>query len=125
MAKPLPMERFRPNLVVRGTAPYEEDLWKRIRIGDVELAVVKPCSRCAIPTTDQETGERDGKEPLRTLATYRKTELGVVFGQNVVHLATGRSGRRGGRGARPPACVARPSGTGLTRRRSRRRRAHG
>jgi hypothetical protein len=89
LPKPLPMERFRPNLVVRGTAPYEEDLWKRIRIGGVELAVVKPCARCTIPSTDQQTGERDGKEPLRTLATYRKTALGVVFGQNVVHLGNG------------------------------------
>jgi len=89
LPKPLPMERFRPNLVVRGAEPYAEDLWKRIRVGDVELAVVKPCSRCAITTTDQATGERDGVEPLRTLARYRKTELGVVFGQNVVHLATG------------------------------------
>lgn len=89
LAKPLPMERFRPNLVVGGAAPYEEDLWKRVRIGDVELAVVKPCSRCTITTTDQQTGARDGTEPLRTLATYRKTELGVLFGQNVVHLASG------------------------------------
>jgi len=89
LPKPLPMERFRPNLVVRDAAPYEEDLWKRIRIGDVELAIVKPCSRCAITTTDQTTGARDGTEPLRTLASYRKTELGVVFGQNVVHLAPG------------------------------------
>jgi uncharacterized protein YcbX len=89
LARPLPMNRFRPNLVVRGAAPYEEDLWKRIRIGGIEMAVVKPCSRCVITTTEQDTGERDGSEPLRTLATYRKTALGVVFGQNVVHLATG------------------------------------
>jgi len=89
LPKPLPMERFRPNLVVHGAAPYEEDLWKRIRIGAVELAVVKPCSRCTITTTDQRTGERDGTEPLRTLARYRKSELGVLFGQNVVHLARG------------------------------------
>ncbi len=89
LAQPLPMERFRPNLVVAGAAPYEEDLWKRIRIGDVELDVVTPCSRCVIPSTDQVTGERGGKEPLQTLATYRKTELGVVFGQNVVHRTNG------------------------------------
>lgn len=89
LRKHLPMERFRPNLVVRGAEPYEEDLWKRIRIGDVEMAVVKPCSRCTIPSTDQATGERDGVEPLRTLARYRKTALGVVFGQNLVHLSAG------------------------------------
>jgi hypothetical protein len=89
LVHPLPMNRFRPNLVVRGAAPYAEDLWKRIRIGEVELEVVKPCARCTITTTEQSTGERDGTEPLRTLATYRKTELGVLFGQNVVHLGRG------------------------------------
>lgn len=86
---PLPMNRFRPNLVVRGCAPYAEDGWKRIRIGGLEMAVVKPCDRCVVTTTDQETGERDGKEPLRTLARYRNSERGVLFGQNVVHLDRG------------------------------------
>src|SRR5690606_34829723 len=84
-----PMERFRPNLVIRGAAPYAEDRWKRICIGDVELEIVKPCARCVITTTEQSTGERDGNEPLATLATYRKTGLGVVFGQNAVHLERG------------------------------------
>lgn len=89
LPKPLPMNRFRPNLVVRGAEPYAEDLWKRIRIGGIEMEVVKPCARCTIPSTEQTTGVREGVEPLRTLATYRKTELGVVFGQNVVHLGRG------------------------------------
>jgi uncharacterized protein YcbX len=88
LAVPLPMNRFRPNLVVAGCEPYAEDGWKEIRIGDVKLRVVKPCERCLVTTTDQATGER-GKEPLRTLATYRKVGNDVMFGQNVVHENTG------------------------------------
>jgi uncharacterized protein YcbX len=89
LPEPLPMDRFRPNLVVRGCAPYAEDGWRRIRIGAIELAVVKPCDRCVVTTIDQATGERSGTEPLRTLAGYRNTERGVLFGQNVVHLGQG------------------------------------
>ena len=59
LAEPVPVERFRPNLVIEGAAPYEEDTWRRIRIGDVVLDVVKPCARCVITTTDQATGARD------------------------------------------------------------------
>jgi uncharacterized protein YcbX len=91
LAEPVPMNRFRPNLVVGGGEPYAEDGWKRIEIGGVRLQVVKPCARCLVTTTDQATGER-GKEPLRTLATYRKVNGEVMFGQNVVHESTGRLG---------------------------------
>ncbi len=89
LADPLPMNRFRPNLVVAGGAPFGEDGWGRIEIGGVRLQVVKPCERCLVTTTDQATGER-GKEPLRTLATYRKVGNDLMFGQNVVHENTGR-----------------------------------
>ena len=89
LADPLPMNRFRPNLVVAGGEPYAEDGWGRIEIGGVRLQVMKPCERCLVTTTDQATGER-GKEPLRTLATYRKVGNDVLFGQNVVHENTGR-----------------------------------
>ncbi len=85
---PLPMNRFRPNLVVGGCEPYAEDTWNRIRIGDVELAVVKPCARCEVTTLDKETLERS-KEPLKTLGKYRKHRLGAVFGQNVIPLGEG------------------------------------
>ncbi|MGV6827272.1 MAG: MOSC domain-containing protein [bacterium] len=85
----LPMERFRPNLVVSGCEPYEEDRWRRIRIGNISFRVVKPCSRCTIPTVDPETGQRDGKEPLATLATYRRQNNKVFFGQNLIHDGTG------------------------------------
>jgi uncharacterized protein YcbX len=89
LAYPLPMNRFRPNLVVAGGEPYAEDGWSRMEIGNLRLQVVKPCGRCLVTTTDQDTGER-GKEPLRTLATYRKVGSEVMFGQNVVHENIGR-----------------------------------
>lgn len=89
LARPVPMLRFRPNLVVDGCAPFAEDGWKRIRIGDVVFRVVKPCSRCAIPTVDPATGER-GAEPLRTLNGYRRRDHQVFFGQNLIHDGPGR-----------------------------------
>jgi uncharacterized protein len=85
---PLPMNRFRPNFVVRGCEPYAEDGWSRLRIGSVPFRVAEPCPRCAITTVDQRTGVR-GKEPLRTLSTYRNTELGTVFGRNLIHDTLG------------------------------------
>ena len=88
LAEPLPMNRFRPNIVVDGAEPFEEDRWRTIRIDGIELTVAKPCARCAITTTDQYTAERS-KEPLRTLATFRKAEAGVMFGQNLIHHGTG------------------------------------
>ena len=84
----LPMNRFRPNFVVRGCPPYAEDGWSQLRIGSVPFRVAEPCPRCAITTVDQNTGV-PGKEPLRTLATYRKTELGAVFGRNLIQDAPG------------------------------------
>jgi len=86
---PVPMNRFRPNIVVKGCEPFAEDSWNRIRVGDVELAVVKPCARCVVTTIDKETLEKS-KEPLRTLGKYRKHELGAIFGQNVIPLNEGR-----------------------------------
>jgi uncharacterized protein YcbX len=88
LESPVPMNRFRPNIVVKGCGPFEEDTWNRIRIGDVELAVVKPCARCEVTTIDKETLERS-KEPLKTLGKYRKHKLGAIFGQNVIPLNGG------------------------------------
>jgi uncharacterized protein len=84
----VPMDRFRPNIIVRGCQPHEEDQWAGISIGQVLLQGVTPCKRCDIVTTDQKTGER-GKEPLATLATYRRSGGGVMFGMNYVHLTQG------------------------------------
>jgi uncharacterized protein YcbX len=89
LADPLPMNRFRPNLVIRGGRAFEEDELGAFTIGAIGFQTVKPCDRCAVTTTDQETGAR-GLEPLRTLATFRKRDGNVYFGQNVVHHGTGR-----------------------------------
>ncbi|HUR57192.1 MAG TPA: MOSC N-terminal beta barrel domain-containing protein [Opitutaceae bacterium] len=83
----LPMDRFRPNLVVAGATAFAEDSWARFRIGGLTFHAAGPCTRCTITTTNQQTAER-GKEPLRTLATYRRDAedpTDVIFGQNVVH----------------------------------------
>ena len=85
---PVPMNRFRPNLVVSGIEPFAEDAWRGVQIGSVGMSVVKGCDRCAFTTIDQETGQK-GAEPLRTLATFRKWEGKVWFGQNVVHRGSG------------------------------------
>lgn len=85
---PLPMNRFRPNAVIDHTAPWAEDDWRRIRIGEVTFRVVKPSGRCVITTTDQATAER-GKEPLRTLARHHRIGERLVFGQNLIPEHTG------------------------------------
>lgn len=90
LAAPIPLDRFRPNLVVADCEPHAEDGWRRVRIGALELLLVKPCDRCAVTTVDQERGVRSGAEPLRTLATYRRREGAVWFGVNAVALGTGR-----------------------------------
>lgn len=88
LAESVPMTRFRPNLVISGCAAYEEDRWKKVRIGSIEFDIVKPCSRCVMTTIDAQTG-RKGVEPLATLAKYRKNDFGVCFGQNLVHKGVG------------------------------------
>ena len=84
----LPMNRFRPNIVVKDCEAFAEDKWKRIRIGDVEMALVKPCPRCEVTTIDKETLEQS-KEPLKTLGGYRKQKGGAMFGMNVIPLTEG------------------------------------
>ncbi|WNM32089.1 MOSC domain-containing protein [Streptomyces sp. Li-HN-5-11] len=85
---PLPMNRFRPNVVVAGAPAWAEDDWTRIAIGEVTFRVAKPCGRCVVTTTDQDTAER-GKEPLRTLGRHRRFGGELVFGQNLVPESTG------------------------------------
>jgi len=95
LARSVPMLRFRPNLVIAGTEPHAEDGWRRIRAGECEFDVLKPCTRCVFTTVDFERGERDANgEPLRTLARYRRTPDGVTFGQNLIprRLGTVRVG---------------------------------
>ena len=81
---PVPMNRFRPNFVVSGSGSFAEDDWKKIRIGEAIFHVVKPCERCVITTVDQLTGKKKGKEPLKTLSTYRNSGGKVLFGQNLI-----------------------------------------
>ncbi len=103
--RPLPMNRFRPNIVVSGSAAFAEDDWLRIKVGDAVFRGTKPCARCVMTTVDQVKGVFDGKEPLRTLASFRMAQdvmpdryeaLGlnptaVLFGQNLVAETPGVS----------------------------------
>ncbi|HEX7480781.1 MAG TPA: MOSC N-terminal beta barrel domain-containing protein [Polyangiales bacterium] len=84
LLQPVPMNRFRPNVVVSGTEPHAEDSWKLLRVGQLLIDVAKPCARCTVPTVDQTTGIA-GKEPMATLARYRTKDHKVYFGQNCVH----------------------------------------
>ena len=86
----IPMERFRPNVVVGPGRAHEEDRWRRFRIGSLGFSGVKLCARCTVTTLDQVSGERDpASEPLRTLGRYRNIEGKVFFGVNVVHDTPG------------------------------------
>ena len=87
------MASFRPNVVVTGSAPWEEDYWRQITVGSIEFDVPKPCGRCQVPTVDPATGKRrSGYEPIRTMKTYRSDADGEVYcGQNIVHLFNGIS----------------------------------
>lgn len=89
LASPVPMNRFRPNLVVSGFEPWVEDAWIGARVGSVELRGVAHCERCLVTTIDQNTGEKTGSEPLRTLATFRKIGKGAVFGRFFVPVKLG------------------------------------
>ena len=83
IGRELAMLRFRPNLVIANSAPFAEDTWQRIRIGEVEIELSKPCERCLMTTLDPDTAERSrDSEPLRSLAQFRKMGAAVVFGQN-------------------------------------------
>ena len=87
LAAPIPMNRFRPNLVLSGDlSPWQEHTWEWVRIGDTLLHAVKPCDRCAVTTIDQDTGTKTGAEPLATLAKFRKNPASgkVDFGINLV-----------------------------------------
>ncbi|MDP4263589.1 MAG: MOSC domain-containing protein [Bacteroidota bacterium] len=85
LEEPLPINRFRPNIVFSGGEPYEEDNWKNFRIGQNRFAAVKSCSRCILTTVNQDTGKK-GMEPLATLSAYRMRDNKVYFGQNLIPL---------------------------------------
>ena len=90
LASPVPMARFRPNIVVAGAAAHAEDGWRRVRIGEIEFDAVKACTRCVFTTLDPATMTRDPDgEPLRTLMEYRRTPKGITFGMNLIPRGRG------------------------------------
>jgi len=88
LTRPVPMSRFRPNIVLAGTQAYEEDSIDTLVIGAMKFTARSPCARCSVTTVLEGSAERT-KEPLRTLAAYRTTEHGVIFGQNLTHSGDG------------------------------------
>lgn len=81
----VPMSRFRPNLVMRGTAPFEEDGWPALTVGNVKFRSPKPCARCLVITVDQDTGVKEPKsDTLLALAEFRTVGQKVIFGQNLI-----------------------------------------
>lgn len=82
------MTRFRPNVVISGVEAFAEDSWNNIQVGGINFRVVKPCSRCSIPSVDPLTGLRS-VEPVKTLREYRMRDSKVYFGQNVIADTTG------------------------------------
>ncbi|XP_034578432.1 uncharacterized protein [Setaria viridis] len=92
LKEPVPMNRFRPNILVDGCHPYSEDLWKTIKINNLTFEGVKLCNRCKVPNINQDNGIH-GAEPTETLLTFRSDEVlrpshkntrQVYFGQNLV-----------------------------------------
>ncbi len=89
--EPVPMDRFRPNIVLSGLAPWAEDAIQQLHVNGTSFDLIRPCTRCKITTQDQVSGVRDGKEPLATLARFRHAPAweGVVFGENGYSQQTG------------------------------------
>jgi uncharacterized protein YcbX len=88
LAEPLPINRFRPNIVFTGGEPYMEDRMESFSINDIQFFGVKLCGRCTITTISQENATR-AAEPLKTLSTYRKKNSKIYFGQNLLHEGDG------------------------------------
>ena len=81
---PVPMTRFRPNVVVEGTEPWAEDGWRRVRIGGQTFRMVKRCDRCVMTTVDAERGAFAGQQPLKALRKHRREDKAVFFGVNLI-----------------------------------------
>ena len=89
LKRPLPINRFRPNIVFTGGEPFQEDMMEHFSISDIEFFGVKKCARCVIPTIDQDSGIKSN-EPIKTLAAYRQSENKIYFGQNLLHKGEGK-----------------------------------
>jgi uncharacterized protein YcbX len=91
LRRPVPMIAFRPNLVIEGADAYAEDRWRHMRIGEVHFEAAKPCTRCIFTTVDPQRGEKSAdREPLLTLARYRRVDIGTCFGMNLIVRSGGR-----------------------------------
>ena len=88
LPEPITMNRFRPNIVFEGGISYEEDTWANFNIAEIDFFCAKPCARCIVTTISQDTAQQ-GKEPLKTLSTYRKFGNKILFGQNLLHQGEG------------------------------------
>jgi uncharacterized protein YcbX len=88
LSTPVAMARFRPNIVVSGCDAFAEDCWPAVKIGDLDFDLVKPCSRCVIPSINPETAQKN-PEVVRQLASYRRKAGNVYFGQNLIHRDQG------------------------------------
>ncbi len=95
LPEPIDMARFRPNLVFEGALPHDEDNWYEFEVGAAKFVGVKPCARCVMTTVNPATGQKDGPEPLKTLATYRQKNNKIYFGQNVMAVSVGATVRVG------------------------------
>ena len=90
LSAPVPIDRFRPNIVVSSLEPFVEDEWGELEVGSAFLCGAKASDRCSVPTIDQLTGEPTGPEPIRTLSGYRRFGNGVYLGQNLTVRRKGR-----------------------------------
>lgn len=86
---PVPINRFRPNIVLKGTHPFEEDMSVELQTEEVKLSLVKPCARCVVTTIDQQTAEKSN-EPLKTLNNFRMFNHKILFGMNALVKTTGK-----------------------------------
>ncbi len=89
LGRPIGADRFRPNFVIQGCEPYAEDGWREIEVGGIRLSLVKPCSRCIIPSIDQVTGAKE-MEVNQALLEYRRRDRKTYFGQNALHRSLGQ-----------------------------------
>ncbi len=89
LQEPVLMDRFRPNIVISGSAPFAEDQWGDFKIKENRFKAIKPCARCSVTSINQQTGE-PGTEPLRTLSLFRKKGAKIFFGENIIctHIAS-------------------------------------
>ncbi len=85
---PVLMDRFRPNIIIETSTAHIEDSWESIKVGDVDMLVIKPCARCSVITIDQQTAEKS-KGTIKALSSYRKVDNKIYFGVNAITLSRG------------------------------------